>query len=92
MYLILLLFTFKLFLLVYQIMTAWPVGKINKFLDEQSLVGQNYVKDPSVKVSKVLAEAKTKVISFERLMVGEGIEKQEDNFAEEVMQQAFGKK
>ena len=67
-------------------------GRIAKFLGEQSLTGQAFVKDPSMKVSKVLAEKKAKVLEFVRFEVGEGIEKAEDDFAKEVMEQAFGKK
>jgi elongation factor Ts len=67
-------------------------GRIAKFLGEQSLTGQAFVKDPSMKVSKVLAEKKAKVLEFVRYEVGEGIEKVEDDFAKEVMEQAFGKK
>ena len=66
-------------------------GRISKFLNEQALVGQAFVKDPGVKVGKVLDQAKAKVIKFEKFVVGEGIEKEEDDFAKEVMEQAFGK-
>lgn len=62
-------------------------GRISKFLDEVSLSGQAFIKDPSVKVGKLLEQKKAKVISFIRLEVGEGIEKKEDNFVEEVMAQ-----
>ena len=66
-------------------------GRISKFLNEQALVGQAFVKDPGVKVGKVLDQAKAKVIKFEKFVGGEGIEKEEDDFAKEVMEQAFGK-
>ncbi len=62
-------------------------GRISKFLDEVSLSGQAFIKDPSVKVGKLLEQKKAKVVSFRRLEVGEGIEKKEDNFVEEVMAQ-----
>jgi elongation factor Ts len=62
-------------------------GRISKFLDEVSLAGQAFIKDPSVKVEKLLAQKKAKVLSFKRLEVGEGIDKKEDNFVEEVMAQ-----
>jgi len=65
-------------------------GRISKFLDEVSLTGQAFIKDPSVKVGKLLEQKKAKVISFKRLEVGEGIEKKEDNFVEEVMAQVRG--
>ncbi|WED44501.1 translation elongation factor Ts [Legionella cardiaca] len=62
-------------------------GRINKFVDEVSLLGQPYVKDPNKKVSQLLKEKNAEVISFTRFEVGEGIEKKEDNFVEEVMAQ-----
>ncbi len=62
-------------------------GRINKFVDEVSLLGQPYVKDPNVKVGQLLKEKNAEVISFIRFEVGEGIEKKEDNFVEEVMAQ-----
>jgi elongation factor Ts len=62
-------------------------GRINKFIDEVSLLGQPFVKDPNTKVSQLLKEKNADVISFLRFEVGEGIEKKEDNFVEEVMAQ-----
>lgn len=62
-------------------------GRINKFMDEVSLLGQPYVKNPDVKVGQLLKEKNAEVISFIRFEVGEGIEKKEDNFVEEVMAQ-----
>jgi len=62
-------------------------GRISKFVDEVSLLGQPYVKDPNKKVSQLLKEKSADVISFVRFEVGEGIEKKEDNFVEEVMAQ-----
>ncbi len=62
-------------------------GRINKFIDEVSLLGQPYVKNPDIKVSQLLKEKNAEVISFIRYEVGEGIEKKEDNFVEEVMAQ-----
>ena len=62
-------------------------GRINKFVDEVSLLGQPYVKDPNIKVGQLLKEKNAEVISFIRFEVGEGIEKKEDNFVEEVMAQ-----
>lgn len=63
-------------------------GKIRKTLSEISLTGQPFVLDTSVTVGEVLAKEKAKVLSFHRLAVGEGIEKQADDFAAEVMKQA----
>lgn len=62
-------------------------GRINKFIDEVSLLGQMYVKNPDVKVGQLLKEKNAEVVSFIRYEVGEGIEKKEDNFVEEVMAQ-----
>jgi len=65
-------------------------GRINKFLKEITLVGQPFVKDPDQTVAKVLESAGASVKSFIRYEVGEGIEKRNDNFADEVMAQAKG--
>jgi elongation factor Ts len=62
-------------------------GRINKFVDEVSLLGQPFVKDPSKKVGQLLKENNAEVTSFIRFEVGEGVEKKEDNFVEEVMAQ-----
>ena len=62
-------------------------GRISKYLDEVSLLGQSYVKDPNIKVGQLMKEKNAEVISFTRFEVGEGIEKKEDNFVEEVMAQ-----
>jgi elongation factor Ts len=65
-------------------------GRINKFLKEITLLGQPFVKDPDQTVTKLLESAGASVKSFIRYEVGEGIEKRNDNFAEEVMAQAKG--
>jgi elongation factor Ts len=62
-------------------------GRINKFLDEVSLLGQAFIKDPNKKVQTLLKENSAEVVNFLRIEVGEGIEKKEDNFVEEVMAQ-----
>ncbi|WP_454780826.1 translation elongation factor Ts [Legionella sp. WA2022007384] len=62
-------------------------GRINKFIDEVSLLGQPFVKNPDTKVGQLLKEKNTEVLAFVRYEVGEGIEKKEDNFVEEVMAQ-----
>ncbi len=62
-------------------------GRISKFLDEVSLYGQAFVKDPNIKVGQLLKQKQVEVLSFVRYEVGEGIEKKEDNFVEEVMAQ-----
>jgi len=50
-------------------------GRINKFIDEVSLLGQPYVKDPNIKVGQLLKEKNAEVVAFIRFEVGEGIEK-----------------
>ncbi len=61
------------------------MGRIGKFYEEICLVDQAFVKDPNEKVSQVLKDAT--VVEFARFEKGEGIEKKEENFAEEVMKQ-----
>jgi elongation factor Ts len=65
-------------------------GRMKKFVNEISLLGQAFVKDPDVTVEKLVNQANATVDAFEFFEVGEGIEKKEDNFAEEVMAQARG--
>lgn len=65
-------------------------GRIRKFLDEVALLGQAFVKDPNVKVGKLVSDASAEVSGFIRLDVGEGIEKKEEDFAAEVMSQIKG--
>jgi elongation factor Ts len=62
-------------------------GRINKFLSEASLVNQPFVKDPEVKVGKLVKDAGGDIQSFTRFEVGEGIEKEEVDFAAEVAAQ-----
>ncbi len=62
-------------------------GRVAKFLKEFTLVGQLFVKDPDIAVGKLLAKAGATVTGFRRFEVGEGIEKKQENFAEEVMKQ-----
>ena len=63
------------------------MGRLNKFYGEICLVEQDFVKDPNVKVSLLLEEKNAKVVEFARFEKGEGIEKKEENFAEEVRKQ-----
>ncbi len=65
-------------------------GRLNKRLAEITLTGQPFVKDGDVTVGKLLSQQEAKVVAFERIEVGEGIEKEETDFAAEVMQQARG--
>ncbi len=62
-------------------------GRIGKYLKEITLLGQPFVKDPDVSIGKLLQSADAKVTSFVRFEVGEGIEKKQENFADEVMKQ-----
>ena len=63
------------------------MGRLGKFYGEICLVEQDFVKDPNMKVSKLLEEKGAKVVEFARFEKGEGIEKKEENFAEEVRKQ-----
>ena len=62
-------------------------GRLGKFLKEVTLLGQPFVKDPETSVGKLLGKAGATVTGFVRFEVGEGIEKREENFADEVMKQ-----
>ncbi len=65
-------------------------GRLNKFLAEVTLLGQPFVKDPDITVSKLLADADASVNGFIRYEVGEGIEKKVEDFAAEVASQLNG--
>lgn len=67
-----------------QVINGIIKGRVSKSLQEVSLMDQIFWKDGKSKVSQVLKEAKTDVVDFVRFAVGEGIEKREENFAEEV--------
>ncbi|MFQ6943424.1 MAG: translation elongation factor Ts [Clostridia bacterium] len=62
-------------------------GRIGKFYSDICLVDQEFVKDMDKKVSQLLKEKNAEVVRFARLEKGEGIEKKEENFAEEVAKQ-----
>lgn len=62
-------------------------GRVRKFLAESSLLEQPFVKDSSVKVGKLLKSAGAACEQFERFEVGEGIDKRDEDFAEEVRKQ-----
>lgn len=62
-------------------------GRLNKFLAEISLADQDFVKDPDMTVAKYVESKGGKLKSFVRYEVGEGIEKKQDNFVDEVMGQ-----
>ncbi len=65
-------------------------GRMQKFMKENTLLGQPFVKDPDLTVEKYLAQHDTAVAAMIRYEVGEGIEKRQDDFAAEVMAQAKG--
>ena len=66
-------------------------GRLRKHLAEITLLGQPFIKDPDVTVEKLLASKGATVHGFVRFEVGEGIDKKEENFVEEVMAQAKGR-
>ena len=65
-------------------------GRIGKFYEEICLVDQEFVKNPDMKVSELLKQHNAEVVEFTRMEKGEGLEKREENFAEEVMKQMNG--
>ena len=71
-----------------EIMEKMVEGRIRKYLNEVTLLGQAFVKDPDQTVEKLLASSNASVAQFVRYEVGEGIEKKEDDFVKEVMEQA----
>jgi elongation factor Ts len=65
-------------------------GKLRKWTNEITLMGQAFVKDDSQSVEQYLKSAKAEVASYLRFEVGAGIEKKQEDFAAEVRKQAFG--
>ena len=61
------------------------VGRMKKFVNEVTLYGQAFIKDPETSVGELVKSKNAEVVSFVRFEVGEGMEKKEDNFVEEVM-------
>ena len=62
-------------------------GRLKKYMDEVSLIGQPFVKDPDMTVGSLLNKHRAKVLAFYRFEVGEGIEKVSEDFKEAVMSQ-----
>ena len=62
-------------------------GRVGKFYSEICLVDQAFVKNPDMKISELVASKNAKIVTYARFEKGEGIEKKEENFAEEVMKQ-----
>ena len=73
-----------------EIIEKMVTGRLRKHLAGITLLGQPFVKDGDVTVAKLLKQKGATVVGFDRLVVGEGIEKKEENFAEEVMAQVSG--
>ena len=69
------------------IMDKMVDGKIKRFLSEVSLISQNFVKDPDITVQEYLEKGGATIVEFARLKVGEGIEVDTKDFAEEVAEQ-----
>jgi elongation factor Ts len=65
-------------------------GRLRKHLSGITLLGQAFVKDGDLTVEKLLKQNSASVKGFQRIAVGEGIEKKQENFADEVMQQVTG--
>jgi len=73
-----------------QIIEKMIGGRINKFLAEISLLDQPFVKDPEIKIGALAEKAGAEVVAIVRYEVGEGIEKEEVDFADEVAAQLKG--
>ena len=65
-------------------------GRMNKFFEEVTLLNQKFVINPDITVSQAAADAGVEVIGFSRLEVGEGIEKEQEDFAAEVAKTIVG--
>ena len=73
-----------------EIVEKMVTGRIKKFLKENTLVGQPFVKNPDQSVGELLSGQQASVVSMSRFEVGEGLEKRSDDFVAEVMAQAQG--
>jgi elongation factor Ts len=72
------------------ILDKMDTGKLGKFFKENCLVEQDFIKDSGMTVEKYVSSNGGEVLSMIRFAVGEGIEKKQENFAEEVMSQING--
>ena len=70
-----------------EIMEKMVEGKVNRYLSEVSLLSQSFVKDPDISVADYLEKDNASIAAFVRLKVGEGIEVEVKDFAEEVAEQ-----
>lgn len=73
-----------------EIIEKMVAGRLKKYLDEVSLEGQPFVKDPDITVGGLLNKNRARVVGFNRFEVGEGIEKISEDFAEAVKSQMQG--
>jgi len=73
-----------------EILAKMVEGRLRKFLAEITLVGQPFVKDPDTTVEALLKKANANVVQYVRFEVGSGIEKKQDDFVKEVMDQVKG--
>lgn len=71
-----------------EIIEKMITGRLKKYVAEVSLLEQQFVKDPDITIAKLLKDAGADIVQFVRYEVGEGIEKEEVDFAEEVAAQA----
>lgn len=71
-----------------QVIEKMIVGRMNKFFEEVTLLKQKFVMNPDITVGQAAEEAGVEVLGFARLAVGEGIEKEEEDFAAEVAKTA----
>jgi elongation factor Ts len=74
-----------------EIVAKMVEGRLRKGLNEITLTGQAFVKDPDVSIEKLLKGAGAEVVAFERFEVGAGIEKRSDDFVADVMAQVKGR-
>ena len=74
-----------------EIVDKMVTGRVNKYLNEITLLGQPFVKDPETTIEKLLKKAGARVTRFSRYEVGEGIDRKKEDFAAEVMAQVKGK-
>ena len=65
-------------------------GRMKKFLEEVTLLGQKFVMNPDITVEQAAKDAGVEIVGFARIAVGEGIEKKEEDFAAEVAKVAQG--
>lgn len=72
------------------VLTKIVEGRVRKYLEEVTLLGQPFVKDPDITIAKLVERAGARVVRFVRVEVGEGIDKKQENFADEVMAQVRG--